>query len=253
MPAARALEAELQAADVSEGRIPTALLMRPRTKLTPRSSFSLAACAASEPGSSILAAVETSGIRLVADEITRLVQAAGAGDRAAFEALFARVYDELKLLARKQLGAASGHTLNTTGLVHEAYLKLAQPGGNVDLRGRVHFFALAAKAMRQIVIDRARARIADKRGGGNVQLIDIAEASEIADSELGPDELLKLDRALTQLAADEPRLADLVELRFFAGLEIQEIAALHEVSERTLNRDWRRAKAHLHAALYPDA
>jgi len=187
----------------------------------------------------------------VADEITRLVQAAGEGDRAAFEALFARVYDELKVLARKQLSLSAGHTLNTTGLVHEAYLKLAQPGGT-DLRGRVHFFALAAKAMRQIVIDRARARIADKRGGG-AQLVDIAEASDIVDSELGPDELLKLDRALTQLAADEPRLADLVELRFFAGLEIQDIAVMHAVSERTLNRDWRRAKAHLHAALYPDA
>ena len=187
----------------------------------------------------------------MADEITRLVQAAGEGDRAAFEALFARVYDELKVLARKQLSLSAGHTLNTTGLVHEAYLKLAQPGGT-DLRGRVHFFALAAKAMRQIVIDRARARIADKRGGG-AQLVDIAEASDIVDSELGPDELLKLDRALTQLAADEPRLADLVELRFFAGLEIQDIAVMHAVSERTLNRDWRRAKAHLHAALYPDA
>ncbi|HEY6985884.1 MAG TPA: ECF-type sigma factor [Rhodanobacteraceae bacterium] len=189
----------------------------------------------------------------MADEITRLVRAAGEGDRAAFEALFARVYDELKVLARKQLASSVGHTLNTTGLVHEAYLKLAQPDAGTDLRGRVHFFALAAKAMRQIVIDRARARIADKRGGGGVQLVDIAEASDVVDSELGPDELLKLDRALTQLASDEPRLADLVELRFFAGLEIQEIATLQGVSERTLNRDWRRAKAHLHAALYPDA
>jgi len=188
---------------------------------------------------------------MVTDDITQLVEAVGSGDPAALKALFSRVYEELKLLARKQLAASAGHTLNTTGLVHEAYLKLAHPQGP-DLRGRVHFFALAAKAMRQIVIDHARARIADKRGGENLQFVELDEAAEIADSELGPDDLLRLDRALTQLGADEPRLADLVELRFFAGLQISDIAAMHSVSERTLNRDWRRAKAQLHAALYPD-
>ena len=185
-------------------------------------------------------------------DVTLLIDAAGSGDAAALKLLFARVYDELKVLARKQLAASSDATLNTTGLVHEAYLKLVQPDGR-GLRSRVHFFALAAKAMRQIVIDHARARLADKRGGEHLQIVDIDEASDVADGELGPDELLKLDRALTQLASDEPRLADLVELRFFAGLEIQDIAVMHAVSERTLNRDWRRAKAHLHAALYPDA
>lgn len=185
-------------------------------------------------------------------DVTALIDAAGSGDHDALKALFARVYDELKVLARKQLAASSDATLSTTGLVHEAYLKLVQPEGH-DLHGRVHFFALAAKAMRQIVIDHARARLADKRGGDNLQLVDIEEASDIADAELGPDELLRLDRALTQLASDEPRLADLVELRFFAGLQISDIAILQSVSERTLNRDWRRAKALLHSALYPDA
>lgn len=189
---------------------------------------------------------------MVTDDVTILIEAAGSGDAAALKALFERVYDELKMLARKQLAASSGHTLNTTGLVHEAYLKLAQPEGH-ELQGRVHFFALAAKAMRQIVIDRARARIAEKRGGENLQIVDLEEAIGVADSELGPDELLRLDRALSQLETDEPRLANLVELRFFAGLPVSDIAALHAVSERTLNRDWRRAKAHLHAALYPDA
>jgi len=189
---------------------------------------------------------------VVTDSITGLVNAASGGDPAALKALFARVYDELKLLARKQLAASAGHTLNTTGLVHEAYLKLAQPDGQ-DLRGRVHFFALAAKAMRQIVIDHARARIAEKRGGGDVQIVELDEAAGIADAELGPEELLRLDRALTQLEAEEPRLASLVELRFFAGLAVSDIAVLQSVSERTLNRDWRRAKAHLHAVLYPDA
>jgi RNA polymerase sigma factor (TIGR02999 family) len=185
------------------------------------------------------------------DDVTALIEAAGSGNADALKALFVRVYDELKLLARKQLAASAGHTLNTTGLVHEAYLKLAQPEGR-DLRGRVHFFALAAKAMRQIVIDHARARVADKRGGENLQIVELDEAAGVADSELGPDELLRLDRALTQLEVDEPRLADLVELRFFAGLQISDIATLQDVSERTLNRDWRRAKAQLHAALYPE-
>jgi RNA polymerase sigma factor (TIGR02999 family) len=184
-------------------------------------------------------------------DIARLIEAVAGGDRAAFEALFVRVYDELKVLARKQLAGSSDATLNTTGLVHEAYLKLVQPDGRT-LRGRVHFFALAAKAMRQIVIDHARARVADKRGGPNLQMLELDDAADVADAELGPHELLRLDRALTELGADDARLADLVELRFFAGLEIGDIAVLHDVSERTLNRDWRRAKALLHAALYPD-
>ena len=186
----------------------------------------------------------------VVGDVTALIDAAGSGDAAALQALFARVYDELKLLARKQLAGSAGHTLNTTGLVHEAYLKLARPQGHA-LHNRVHFFALAAKAMRQIVIDHARARLTDKRGGQNLHVVELSEADGVADSELGPDELLRLDRALTQLEADEPRLANLVELRFFAGLSIDDIATLQTVSARTLNRDWRRAKAHLHAALYP--
>jgi RNA polymerase sigma factor (TIGR02999 family) len=185
-------------------------------------------------------------------DVTALIEAAGSGDRAALTALFARVYDELKMLARKQLSAAAGHTLNTTGLVHEAYLKLAQPEGR-GLLNRVHFFALAAKAMRQIVIDHARARIAVKRGGENLHVVDIDEAGGVADREMDADGLLNLDRALTHLESEEPRLADLVELRFFAGLSIGDIAILRDVSERTLNRDWRRAKAQLYAVLHPEA
>ncbi|HKE47362.1 MAG TPA: ECF-type sigma factor [Rhodanobacteraceae bacterium] len=184
-------------------------------------------------------------------DVTALIEAAGSGDAAAQKALFSRVYDELKILARKQLAASAGHTLNTTGLVHETYLKLAEPEVR-DLHGRVHFFALAAKAMRQIVIDHARARLADKRGGGDVQVVGLEEAVGIVDGELGPEDLLRLDRALHKLEDDEPRLAGLVELRFFAGLSVSDIAALQSTSERTLNRDWRRAKAELHAALYPE-
>jgi RNA polymerase sigma factor (TIGR02999 family) len=185
-------------------------------------------------------------------DVTALIQAAGSGDAAALQTLFGRVYAELKQMAHFQLAASAGHTLNTTGLVHEVYLKLAQPAGR-DLQGRAHFFALAAKAMRQIVIDHARARMTDKRGGAALHVVTLDAAVDVADGELGPDELLRLDRALTDLATQEPRLAELVEQRFFAGLSVSDIAVMQSVSERTLNRDWRRAKAHLHAALYPEA
>ena len=185
-------------------------------------------------------------------DVTALIHAAGQGDAAALQALFGRVYAELKQMAHFQLAASAGHTLNTTGLVHEVYLKLAQPAER-DLQGRAHFFALAAKAMRQIVIDHARARMTDKRGGAGLHIVTLDAAVDVADGELGPDELLRLDRALTDLATQEPRLAELVEQRFFAGLSVSDIAVMQSVSERTLNRDWRRAKAHLHAALYPEA
>jgi len=187
---------------------------------------------------------------VVASDVTALIQAAGSGDAEALHALFGRVYAELKKMAHHQLAISAGHTLNTTGLVHEVYLKLAQPAER-DLQGRAHFFALAAKAMRQIVIDHARARMTEKRGGAGLQVVTLDAASDVADAELGPDDLLRLDAALTQLASEEPRLAELVEQRFFAGISVSDIARMQSVSERTLNRDWRRAKAHLHAALYP--
>jgi len=182
-------------------------------------------------------------------DVTALIQAAGNGDAVALQTLFGRVYAELKQMAHFQLAASSGHTLNTTGLVHEVYLKLAQPVGH-DLQGRAHFFALAAKAMRQIVIDHARARMTDKRGAGQ-NVVTLDAAADVADSQLGPEELLRLDLALNKLATEEPRLAELVEHRFFAGLSVSDIAVMQSVSERTLNRDWRRAKAYLHATLYP--
>lgn len=184
-------------------------------------------------------------------DVTGLLDAANCGDVAALEAAFAQVYAELKQLARKQLNASSASTLNTTGLLHEAYLKLARSDRR-DIHSRAHFFALAAKAMRQIVIDHARARLTEKRGGPNLQFVQLEDALGVADGELGPDELLRLDRALEVLEAQEPRLAELVELRFFAGLGIGEIALLQAVSERTLNRDWRRAKAQLYSSLHPE-
>jgi RNA polymerase sigma factor (TIGR02999 family) len=187
----------------------------------------------------------------VTGDIAALIEAANRGDGAALQALFTRVYDELKLLARKQLAGSASATLNTTGLVHEAYLKLAQAGEH-RLHNNVHFFALTAKAMRQIVIDHARARLTDKRGGAQLQMVELDEAAGVAAGELAPDDLLRLDLALAQLESEEPRLAQLVELRFFAGLSVNEISLLQSVSERTLNRDWRRAKAQLYSALHPE-
>jgi len=183
-------------------------------------------------------------------EVTALIEAANGGDAKAQHALFARVYAELKQVARKQLAASAGHSINTTGLVHEAYLKLAQPEGRA-LQGRVHFFALAAKAMRQIVIDQARARLSEKRGGGDLELVTLDAAADVSGDGFDLDELLRVNRALDVLESDEPRLAQLVEMRFFAGLGLDEIAALLAVSPRTVDRDWRRAKAQLYAALHP--
>ena len=184
-------------------------------------------------------------------DVTGLLDAANCGDVAALEAAFAQVYAELKQLARKQLNASSASTLNTTGLLHEAYLKLARSDRR-DIHSRAHFFALAAKAMRQIVIDHARARLTEKRGGTYAQLVELDAASDIISSEFGPDELLRLEHALRQLEAEEPRLANLINLRFFAGLDTAEIASLQALNERTIARDWRRARALLYDALYPD-
>ena len=172
------------------------------------------------------------------------------GEAEAFSADFARVYGELKRIAHRQLDGAPAPTLDTTGLVHEAWLKLsrAEIGAAND---RNHFLALAARAMRQIVIDRARARVADKRGGHALHVVDIEEASGIAGAALSPEDLLRLDAALNALGAEDPRLAELVELRFFAGVSVEEIARLRGVSELTLNRDWRRVRAQLYADLHP--
>ena len=182
--------------------------------------------------------------------VTALIDAANAGDAAALQTLFARVYAELKRLAHIQLVRAGGATLNTTGLVHEAYLKLVQPGDR-DLRDAEHFFSLAARAMRQIVIDRARAQLAEKRGGHERRQVELDAAFDIASGELEPEALLRLNEALEQFAVDEPRLAHLIELRFFAGLSLEQIATVQATSERTLNRDWRRAKVQLYLKLAP--
>lgn len=179
-------------------------------------------------------------------EVTELLHAAGGGDRAAGDRAFGLVYEELQRLARRQLrGAAVGPS--ATSLVHEVYLKLIRPEA-LHSGDREHFLALAARAMRQLLVDHARARSAGKRGGGEAhQTLDgVAESMGEAGT---ADRLIALDQALSRLGALDPGLVGLVEMRFFAGLELEEIAELTGRSERTLKRDWRKARAVLHAAL----
>lgn len=175
-------------------------------------------------------------------DITELVLAAGDGNAGALHGLFDAVYAELKRLAHRQLANAPNPTINTTGLVHETYLKLVRPS-SLKLKDRGHFFATAAKAMRQIVIDHARRRHAEKRGGGFVQVTSVEDDADAG--ALDPETLINLHAALSRLSDIDPALAELVELRFFAGLSVEQVAELREVSARTVLRDWRRARAFL--------
>lgn len=180
-------------------------------------------------------------------EVTELIGQAQAGDRAASDRLFSVLYDELKRLARAQLVGANS-PLHATSLVHEAYCKLSR-GAVFAVNDRQHFYALAARAMRQIVINAVRARDAQRRGGDvHIDALDTQALRAVAAEGLGED-VLALDEALGQLAQLSPQLEQLVELRFFAGLELTDIAPLLDRSERSLKRDWRRARAFLYARL----
>jgi len=182
-------------------------------------------------------------------EITQWLDAARGGDRDALDRVLATLYQELHQMARRQLAGQQGHTLDATALVHEAYLKLI---GRHEARfdDRAHFFAYAASAMRSVVVDYARLRLAQKRGG---DLHRVTELPENIESGLRLDEdTLALDIALTRLAAVDTRLAQVVELRYFAGLSELEIAALLERSERSIRRDWQKARMYLLASLRED-
>jgi RNA polymerase sigma factor (TIGR02999 family) len=180
-------------------------------------------------------------------EITRLLHAYAGGDREAFDELVPMIYDELRRIARNHLRRTQrGATLDTNGLVHEAYLKLAgQKGMRVEDRG--HFLAIAARAMRQIIISRARARVAAKRGGGGIRVT--LDEERVAGGEMQAEWLLDLDRALEQLRERDERLARTVECRFFAGLSEDETAEALGVSLRTAQRNWMRARAWIRAEL----
>lgn len=160
--------------------------------------------------------------------------------------LYARVYEQLKSLARRVRAGRAGETLNTTALVNEAYLKLAAGAGAL-WNDRAHFFALAARAMRQILVDAARRRMASKRGGEDHWLVSLDEAAHPAP--MRAEQLIALDEALSRLAVLDPRRAAVVEYRYFAGLSVAETAKVLQISPATIERDWRTARAWLATAL----
>jgi RNA polymerase sigma factor (TIGR02999 family) len=173
-------------------------------------------------------------------DLTRLLRAWRAGDEAARERLMERVYSELRKIAGAQMRRERRmQTLEVTGLVHEAFLRLSDQR-RIDWRDRVHFFGLAATCMRRVLVDRARARAAAKRNPEEFVLTE-GRGGRTA----SPEELLDLDRALEKLAVEHPRLAQVVEMRWFAGLELVEIGEVLGVSDRTVKRDWAFARAWL--------
>lgn len=181
------------------------------------------------------------------ESLTELLQAARGGDKVAEGALFTVIYDDLRRLARRHLSAGPSRYLQTTSLVNETYLRLAGAAG-LPYRDRGHLFAVASKAMRQIVVDHARAALTQKRGGDQAQ-VTLDDAISIDDAQERPGLVLALDQALDQLAQFNPRMAELVELRFFGGFDLEEIGAMLQVTSRTLKRDWRVARAILYDAL----
>jgi RNA polymerase sigma factor (TIGR02999 family) len=179
-------------------------------------------------------------------EITSLLAAAEGGEANAVDRLVQLLYEELCDLARRQLaGERPGHTLQTTALVHEAYLKLADDSG-VASRGRAYFFAAASRAMRQVLVDHARKRGAEKRGGG-AEVVTLDD--EAAGAGAFASDLIDLDDALRALAQDNPRRAQVVEFRFFGGMSVEDTAVALGVSPRTVQNDWALARAWLYDAI----
>lgn len=182
-------------------------------------------------------------------EITRLLRAIRAGDRAAFDRLLPLVYDSLKEISRRQLLRRGGAAeLRTTELVHETYVKMADQEW-ADWEDRLHFFAVAARAMRQVLVDHARRRSAVKRGGDRRR---VTLTGRHLVFRIRPTELLALDEALDDLDGLNGRLRRVVELRFFGGLTEREIARALDVSTRTVERDWVKARLFLHRRLHPE-
>ena len=180
----------------------------------------------------------------VTEIVTRLKEAGGS-DRASAEELLPHVYDELRLLARRYLSRERpGHTLQPTALVHEAYIKLVDQS-KVDWQGRTHFFAVGAKVMRHLLIDHARSKGRAKRGGDQ-QKVTLADGlTPFGNRQLDTEDLLALNEGLDRLAELDERQARVVELRFFGGLTVPEVALILGVSERTVEGDWAHARAWL--------
>lgn len=182
-------------------------------------------------------------------QVTVLLQRLQRGEAGALDRLLPLVYQELRSAAQRALARErAGHTLQPTDLVHEAWLKLSA-GVKVEWQGRAHFLAVASRAMRQVLVDHARRRHAGKRGADAVH-VSLSHAG--ARDAIAPEELLALDAALDRLGERDPRLRQVVECRFFGGLTEREIAEVLGVTERTVQRDWARARAWLHQEIYPD-
>ena len=181
------------------------------------------------------------------NSVTRLLARWREGDADARDALVDRVYGELRRVAGRRLrGERADHSLSPTALIHETFIRLADRPV-VDWQDRAHFFAVASNLMRRILVDHARARRAEKRGGGRRRVtLSVAEAMAEGESDL---DLMALDEALDRLSALDPRQGRIVELRFFAGLSIEETAEVLQVSSGTVKREWRVARAWLYHAL----
>jgi len=179
-------------------------------------------------------------------EVTQLLIAWGNGEEEALEKLVPLIYDELRRIARRYMKREpAGHTLQTTALVNEAYLRLIEQKG-VKWQNRAHFLAISAQLMRRILVSMARARHADKRGGEAHQ-VSLDEALVISEERAA--ELVALDEAMNELAALDPRRSRVVELRYFGGLSVEETAEVLNISPDTVMRDWKRAKAWLYTEL----
>lgn len=184
--------------------------------------------------------------RPTSEEITQLLLAWGGGDETALERLMPLVHAELKRLAKRYMNRQrTGHTLQTTALVNEAYLRLID-SSRVQWQNRAHFFAISAQLMRRILVDAARAKQNLKRGGG-AQMIALDEAPDVFSEQAA--ELIALDDALKALASFSPRLSHVVELRYFGGLSEEETAEVLKTSTRTIRRDWKLARTWLYREL----
>ena len=179
------------------------------------------------------------------EAVTALLLNWARGDKAALDRLVPLVYDELRRVARARLKGERGDALQTTALIHEVYLRLVDLD-RMTIHSRAHFFAIAARLMRQILVDHARRRLAGKRGGG-ITMVGLDDVSVAANTPVV--DVLALDEALEQLSSQDERLCRVVELRFFAGLNLDETAVALDVSVATVEREWALAKAWLYKRL----
>ena len=182
-------------------------------------------------------------------DVTQLLEAMRGGDQHALGEVFAITYEELRGLARQRLRKVSPDgALNTTSLVHECYLRLANVG-RLSLEDRAHFLGYAARVMRSVIVDFARERLAQRRGAG---AMFVTMGTDIPDHDfVNAEELLRIEEALQELALSEQRLVQVVEMRYFAGFTIEEIAASLGIAVRTVRRDWDKARLLLSVALQP--